>query len=212
MRNIRQKILDAAEIYLKDHSLEGAQINELCQLAGVSRTSFYREFKNLDDLFSCLISTLWTATLSEIIGASSTIASPQERLFHFSKQIALVAQSREYLPWNEQSISQAIQLLYSKDGQGLSAFTNVIAPFITGCQQDGGLRTDIRTEEISDWLLRQIWVLMSLPPTSIFNGDPLDRYIQIFIVDAMRPIDASTSGGGDVNQKLDQILDKLRYL
>lgn len=212
MRNIRQKILDAAEIYLKNHSLEGAQINELCQLAGVSRTSFYREFKNLDDLFSCLISTLWTATLSEIIETSSTIASPQERLFHFSKQIALVAQSREYLPWNEQSISQAIQLLYSKDGQGLSAFTNVIAPFITGCQQDGGLRTDIRTEEISDWLLRQIWVLMSLPPTSIFNGDPLDRYIQIFIVDAMRAIDASTSGGSDVNQKLDQILDKLRYL
>ena len=136
MSNIRQKILDAAEVYLKDHSLDGAQISELCQLAGVSRTSFYREFKNLDDLFSCLISSLWTATLSGIIETSSKIAAPQERLFHFTKQVALVAQSREYLPWSEQSISQAIQLLYSEDGQGLSAFTQVIAPFITGCQHN----------------------------------------------------------------------------
>lgn len=212
MSNIRQKILDAAEVYLKDHSLDGAQISELCQLAGVSRTSFYREFKNLDDLFSCLISSLWTATLSGIIETSSKIAAPQERLFHFAKQVALVAQSREYLPWNEQSISQAIQLLYSRDGQGLSAFTKVIAPFITGCQQDGGLRTDIRTEEISDWLLRQMWVLMSIPLTSIFDSDPLDRYIQIFIVDALRPTNTNVSGDSDINQKLDQILDKLRYL
>jgi len=212
MSNIRQKILDAAEVYLKDHSLDGAQISELCQLAGVSRTSFYREFKNLDDLFSCLISSLWTATLSGIIETSSKIAAPQERLFHFTKQVALVAQSREYLPWSEQSISQAIQLLYSEDGQGLSAFTQVIAPFITGCQQDGGLRTDIRTEEISDWLLRQMWVLMSIPLTSIFDGDPLDRYIQIFIVDALRPTNTNASGDSDINQKLDLILDKLRYL
>ena len=53
---------------------------------------------------------------------------------------------------------------------------------------------------------------MSIPLTSIFDGDPLDRYIQIFIVDALRPTNTNASGDSDINQKLDLILDKLRYL
>lgn len=212
MTSIRQKILDAAKSYLKDHSLAGAQINELCQRAEVSRTSFYREFKNLDDLFSAVITSLWTKILSDIIDAASNITSPEERLFYFAKQVALTAQSRDFIPYDEQSIRQAIQLLYREDTRGLSAFSDAIGPFITGCQQDGGLRSDIRTEEISDWLLRQMWLLMTIPLTSVYKDAPLDRYIQIFIVDALRPMTTSASNSDDVHKKLDHILDKLRYL
>ena len=212
MSSLRIKILATAEHYLKNHSLADAQINALCQSAGVSRTSFYREFKNLDDMFSCLVASMWVNILKDIIADVEAIEAPEQRLFEFSKQVASIAQSRRYLPWDEKNITHAVKLMHKEDGKGLAAILGVVSPFMLRCQQQGGLRQDLHSDEIADWILRQMWTLMSIPlPPSVAN-EPLDRYIQIFIVDALRPNTTTAAKADDINTKLDQILDKLRYL
>jgi AcrR family transcriptional regulator len=212
MSSLRIKILATAEQYLKSHSLADAQINALCQAAGVSRTSFYREFKNLDDMFSCLVASMWTNILKDIIADVEAIEAPEQRLFEFSKQVANIAQSRLYLPWDEENITHAVKLMHKDDSKGLAAILGVVSPFILHCQQQGGLRQDLHSDEIADWILRQMWMLMSIPLSPTFASEPLDRYIQIFIVDALRPSTAAVAKTDDINTKLDQILDKLRYL
>ncbi|NKI17528.1 TetR/AcrR family transcriptional regulator [Spongiibacter sp. KMU-166] len=212
MSSIRQKILDTATDYLREHTLAEAQINELCQLAEVSRTSFYREFKNLDDLFTCVVTQLWTERLRAIISESEQATCPRKRLFHFAKQLASTAQSRDYLPRDEASIGQAIHLLYREDSRAPAAFTDITQPFIATCQRDGGVRQDIPAEEVADWILRQMWVLVSIPLTPKPDAGALGRYLQLFIVDALRPLQDDSTQDDTVHHKLDAILDKLRYL
>ncbi|QQD17311.1 TetR/AcrR family transcriptional regulator [Spongiibacter nanhainus] len=209
MSNIREKILKAANTSLEERDLAELQINELCQLANVSRTSFYREFKNLDDLGAALATQIGKDILREAAQAADTLTDPRERLFQFIRRVATDSQSHRFLRWEK---SLATKLIQRENGLGLAVFFDVLGPVITRCQQDGALRGDLRTEEIADWLLRQWWLLSNLPLRNSAGREALDRYIQVFIVDALRPADASGSGSEDVHNKLDQILDKLRYL
>jgi AcrR family transcriptional regulator len=212
MSSLRVKILDAAIEYLTSHNLADAQINALCQTAGISRTSFYREFKNLDDMFSCLIITMWSQLLHDIIAEVEPIEAPDQRLFEFTKKVASTAQSQSYLAWDEKNVTQAVKLLYKEDGVGLTAIIRVVSPFILRCQQQNGLRQDLHSDEVADWILRQMWMLISIPLTIIFKDESLDRYIQVFIVEALRPNTAPAAKTDNIDNKLDQILDKLRYL
>jgi AcrR family transcriptional regulator len=199
MSKVRERILKAATDLRA--GLKSAQVQTICESAGVSRTSFYREFRNADDVVATLAIQHWTQSMASVVQTALALP-PQERWIEFMYMLAMRSNKQPTIINNE-NIIHVISLMYRDDGAHLDEIIEVMRPLIEKGQQEGTVRTDIGVAQIADWLLRQSWAQTSVP----FVGGDVEQqyrqYVKLFILPAL-----STTNQEPVKQVISEI-DKL---
>lgn len=186
MTALRERILKAAKQQFRHAGGRGLRVHDICESAGVSRTSFYREFRNTDDVVAALAVRRWSQALGEALAHAKMRDSAAERWSSFIFDMArrTAAEPEQFAAGD--GMIHVIGLMYRDDGAHLREIIDVIRPCIEASQREGTIRTDVSIEDIADWLLRQIWSLASVPFPSQPGAEDADaqlhRHIQHFIL------------------------------
>ena len=181
MATVRERILHVAQIAIENGQFDGTQVQMLCEQAKVSRTSFYREFRNVDDVIATLAISRWRRSLEKMIGKFQESQPDQEGWRLFFLEWASKSQGESEQLSAGGGVIQIVRLMYQGDGRYLTEITDVLNPVFEQGQSAGIIRTDVRPEYLSDWLLRQIWSLTSIPFPVCHTQQQLEQYFDSFI-------------------------------
>lgn len=80
----RKRLIEAARSVIFAHSYEGVSVDELCEAAGVTKSSFYHFFSSKQDLVLAAIESQWQwFEQTVLIPTFSDYLPPQEQILHF---------------------------------------------------------------------------------------------------------------------------------
>lgn len=214
MSKAQDKILDAARRCFREQGILQTNVLDIVNAAGVGRTTFYRQFRDLDDILVTLAARILTDSLPALTGElESTAGNARQRWRDFIAAIVQIGLRGSEDPLHaEVTYLRVIRLFYGNYGDKLRLLVEALAPLIDRAKTRGELRTDIASERIAEWLLRQAWALTSLPLSGRWQHSELDDYIDTFLLPSLlRPEgDGSTMQRlGDEVQRLAAIVNRL---
>lgn len=193
MSTVKERILEAARRHFREVGTRNARVQVICEAAGVSRTSFYREFANVDEVAASLTVQRWARSLSEALdGVAGLPVADAWREFI----AGMTLRSGTATGWGsaDDQLIHILGVLYRGDNAYLQDMVEVVRPFIEQGQQDGFLRTDVSVSRLADWLFRQIWAMTSVPFAGADPQAELRRYIDAFVLPPL--FKAGTESGG----------------
>ena len=80
---------------LKEKSMADIRVNELCELAGVNRSTFYRHYDNVSDLMDELIDEVFNMSL---MTSSRSMSDPKNTVNYINDTLMFFRDHREYDP------------------------------------------------------------------------------------------------------------------
>lgn len=198
--SLRERILQVTAELVQQQPVKSLRVQDICAAAGISRTSFYREFSNIDDVIGTHAIQRWRRTMTTVITGLPT-ATTLERWRQLLGVMTRLAASKADGLIRDDSVLYIIGLMYKDDGTHLKELIAVLRPMIEQARAEGVFRNDLSVEDIADWVLRQSWVLASVPlPGSNPDAD-LQRYIDLALAAVQKPAAAN-----------DQLLTEIRQL
>jgi AcrR family transcriptional regulator len=177
----------AARQCIFTHGVAGTSVQDISELAQVARSSFYRHFRDLDDVLVALAIGIWTEQLVTLTGEVQAIAGTRARWTHYVVRMvnsgaALQAQDNLF---SEDHFVRLVRLFYRGPQRPIDALVAVMTPLLDSGQTSGELRTDVSAAELAVWLLRQSWALCSAPPFGGWQAEELARYIETFVLPSL---------------------------
>lgn len=184
MRNVEQRILKAAEQCFVAHGVIATQVQQIVEAAGIARSTFYRYFRDVDDVLLKIVTQLWVLHLQQLLEQTSTLACPAQR---WRGLIVGMANSGSERPLGNAFVAEdiflhVVRLIYRNPQNAQAQLIERMVPAIKKAQANQELRTDIGAQQIAEWLLRQAWALSSTPPVEGWQTAELDNYIDIFLL------------------------------
>lgn len=184
MSNVEQRILKAAEQCFATCGSVATQVQHIVEAAGIARSTFYRYFRDVDDVLLKIVIRLWVSHLQEVLQQTSAFSNPAQR---WRSLIVAMARSGSELPlgnalYAEDSFLHVVRLVYRNPHSAQTHLIALMVPTIEKAQASQELRTDVGAQQIAEWLLRQAWALSSAPPVEGWQTTELDSYIDTFLL------------------------------
>jgi AcrR family transcriptional regulator len=184
MSNVEERILKAAEQCFATHGVIATQVQQIVEVAGIARSTFYRYFRDVDGVLLKIVIQLWVMHLQQVLEQTNTFTTPAQR---WRGLIVGMASSGSELPrgnalFAEDSFLHIVRLVYRNPQNAQTHLIELMVPAIKKAQANQELRTDIGAQQIAEWLLRQAWALSSAPPVDGWQTAELDNYIDIFLL------------------------------
>jgi len=142
----RDNILDTAEDLFKQFGIKRIPVEEICQKAGVSKMTFYKYFKNKNDL----VKVLWTKMYDEGMKKIETIINMDipfpEKVKHILKlkEESVARISHQFVHEYFNAYPELESFFADMYQKSLAFFIN----FFKNAQNEGHIRKDIRPEFI----------------------------------------------------------------
>jgi AcrR family transcriptional regulator len=169
-KSVRDRLIDAAEVCLRDKGIRSTTVSEVAEVAGVSRGWLYRHFPDKNSLLGAAIVRLdeayWSdshALLERIVGLDEKIAAGiRHGRTAYTDPGALLMKLRLDEPEEFAACAGAgVQGLVPD----LGAFW---ARYLIAARDNGEIHADVDVAEASEWVARVLLSLATVP------GDRLD--------------------------------------
>ncbi|MCW2690640.1 MAG: TetR family transcriptional regulator [Mycobacterium sp.] len=189
-RNIRDRLIDAAEVCLSAKGIHATTVSEVAEVAGVSRGWLYRHFSDKATLLGSAIVRLndafWSqshAALAQVDGIDQQFAAGV-RLGRtaYDDPGALVMKLRLEEPEDFAACAGAgVQGLVPD----LAAFWR---PYLLEARDRGEIHRDTDVAEASEWVARVLISLATVPGDTLDPGDPVQvlRHIRRYVMPGLR--------------------------
>ena len=212
--NVRNKILDSAQKCFRELGIRQTSVLDIVAAAGIGRSTFYRQFRDLDDILVTLAAQTFIARLPAFaVVLTRADLPPRERWRDFLAAIVENGQVTDAdNPLRGEDINLHVTRLYygaypDKHEQTIGA----MVPLIEAGKEANELRTDVASTRIAEWILRQTWALSSLPMSLRWERSELNDYIETFVLPSLLHRD-TTVGGDSATQRLSDEVDRLARL
>lgn len=187
MSKARDRIVAAARQCIFAKGVAATSVQDISEMAQVARSSFYRHFRDIDDVLVALAIGIWTEQLVTLTGEVQTIATVRQRWTHYLARMVTTGsqlQTQDSL-FSEDHFVRLVRLFYRGPKRPIDDLVAVMTPLLETAQASGELRTDVSVEELAIWLLRQSWALCSAPPFGGWQAGGLTRYIETFVLPSL---------------------------
>jgi len=212
MTSVRDRILRVARNSMAGGHTLNTQVQEICRQARVSRTSFYREFRNLNDVVAALAILRWRRVLERLVASHQQGEASRAGFRAFVLDLLANSQGESaYLDGGE-GMHQVLEAMYSDTASYLDPLTGVLIPFVKSWQQQGVVRSDVPAACLTDYLMRQIWSLTSVPfPVQGVDQD-LTTYLDCFVLPVVFAPVGQDRSDSQVLNKLDTLAQTLQRI
>ena len=181
----RAAIVRAARACIGAKGISGVAVEDILREAGVSRATLYRQFASLEAIFIHVTVTetqrLLRATIRQI---EAEDAPPREKFTALFIALCRQIGSDPFVGYLEESDSASIartRMIVADPGEFrrlCSPLTRMLARHV----QAGALRRDLEAEDMSEWLLRNVWSARTVAPMVGGRRVDLADYAARFIV------------------------------
>jgi AcrR family transcriptional regulator len=156
---IVQKIMAAAKYLLFRYGTRKVSIEEICREAGVSKMTFYRHFKDKDDITLCVLQSHFTDRMNEYEGILKQDIPFEDKL---KKILDIKIDNVKSI--NDEVLNEILTDKYSRIGKWLTELnieeTGKIREFICSAQAKGEIRSDVKVELVL-FMIEKTWDLLS---------------------------------------------------
>jgi AcrR family transcriptional regulator len=173
-------ILDAAARCVRRYGLRRTTMEEVARLAGVSRGTVHRYFRDKDTLLREVFSRADSQVIREITAVMDAQATLLEQV------VALALRLRAYedealLELRDTEPEVVAVMLTSGAGPMLGRWVDVLVPYVEAAVARGEVRADLDVRRASEWTMRIILSLQTTPSVTFDRTEPAD--LRAFLAD-----------------------------
>lgn len=211
MSKVEEKILEAARQCFSIHGGVATQVQQIVETAGIARSTFYRHFRDVDDVLLTLVIQLWVQHLEHLLTHLAAQPDTAQRWRQLLvNMVELSSQSGQgNALFSGSSFLHVVQLFYRDTQRAQQRLIEVLVPSIKKAQATLQVRTDIGAEQIAEWLLRQAWALSSIPPKDGWQPSELGVYIDTFVLPGLLPGPALNNHANEASEQLRHEVQRL---
>jgi len=175
-----QLILDAAARCVRRYGLRRTTMEEVARVAGVSRGTVHRYFRDKDTLLREVLSRADSEVVREITAAMDAQPTLLEQI------VALALRTRAYeeealLELRDTEPEVVAVMLTSGAGPMLGRWVDVLVPYLEAAVARGEVRADLDVRRASEWTMRIILSLQTTPSVTFDRTAPGD--LRAFLAD-----------------------------
>lgn len=184
-RSDRDRILDAAEVCLRDRGIRQTTMAEVAAAAGVSRAWLYRLYQDKTTLFGAVMVRIdtahWQAEGARVRAATTLVDAVVESVLLARKmqQRPLIAQLRESEP---EAFSEVASFGMKHFIPWLSATWR---SYVIDAQERGEVRSDFPLDWAAEWMAR-IVLSLSTVPSDVIDVDDRES-MRPFVAELLTP-------------------------
>jgi AcrR family transcriptional regulator len=176
----RERLLDAAEICLKEHGIRRTTMAMVAEQAGVSRAWLYRHFPDKPTLVGAAVVRLDEAFWDEAharIRRQKGLARKVAEAVRMSRahEPPLALQLREQEP-EEFALAVGKELQQAMPGMG-----DFWHPYLAEARDAGEVRADLDVPRAAEWVIRVVLSLVTLP-----RDDDVLPFLEEFLLPSLR--------------------------
>lgn len=209
MSKARNRILRVAKNYLEDGGTLAIQIQDICKQAEVSRTTFYREFQNANEVVATLAINRWRHSLQRMVVKYRLMEPSVEQWKLFLLEFSQQSQGESSYLERGDGMIKVIEVLYRKDSHYLQQLTEILEPCIQQAQREGLIRGYLEPVFIVDWLMRQIWGVSSVPFPGPKEEQSLSTYLKDFVYPTLFTTSSKQGESEEIISKIDRLAQTL---
>lgn len=149
MNENKKNIIATTARLIREKGCENVTVQDICREAFVARSTFYYQFKSIDDVIDQMFKYNYIMT-QEHLDRLNACGSPLEKLFYFHRlNLASVLENGAEL--GKINISKKV-----RDGSPIGITyeylysTNFIVPYIRQCQKQGIIRNPAPAEKLAE--------------------------------------------------------------
>ena len=189
-RSVRDRLIDAAEVCLRDKGLRSTTVSEVAEVAGVSRGWLYRHFPDKSSLLGAAIVRLndayWSeshAMLEQIEGLDQQIAAGiRHGRTAYTDPGALLMKLRVDEPEEFAACAGAgVQGLVPDLGDFWSRY-------LVAARDNGEVHADVDVAEASEWVARAVLSLATVPGERLdaTDHDAVLAHVRRYVMPGLR--------------------------
>ena len=189
-----QLILDAAARCVRRYGLRRTTMEEVARVAGVSRGTVHRYFRDKDTLLREVLSRADSEVVREITAAMDAQPTLLEQI------VALALRTRAYeeealLELRDTEPEVVAVMLTSGAGPMLGRWVDVLVPYLEAAVARGEVRADLDVRRASEWTMRIILSLQTTPSVTFDRTSPDDlrAFLADHLITGFGPIPARAS-------------------
>ena len=193
---------------MKAGGLSNLTVNSIADSAGISRSTFYRTFPNVE---AAVIQVILDASRGVMLEGREALDQElpfEEKLAAFMVYVIVHVPQNKWIstllkPTNK---SFSANYILRGDSAALNVIAEVFAPLLEEGRIKGELRNDLGNDGISEWMLRNIWSLMTEPARGLNNPEAIQIYISTYVLPSILRTDKTIAVA---KNELDDILRSL---
>jgi len=176
------RILAAAEACIRRWGIRRVSMNDVAREAGVSRGSVYRYFADRDALVQAALERVAVQRVREaepVVRAEPTLAGKVAQAAVFVRHLA---DDERVLGLQEHPGEPQLATLRLASAHGMfELWVDFWIPFLTDATQTGEVRADLDLRQASEWIMRMLISLVTVPSVTIDLNDA--RQVRRFVED-----------------------------
>jgi TetR/AcrR family transcriptional repressor of nem operon len=182
--DVRERLLEAGLLSFHQHGFNGCGVQEIADLAGVPKGSFYNYFESKEVLGAEVLDHYWhERTRGSLRLLSDESLRPAERLHRYFTAQAEKLASLDYkcgcLMGNlAAELSDHSKLISDRLSSIFAGWTRALATCIRDAQRAGEVRTDIDADALAAFLLHA-WEGATLRARIEKDGRPLAQFMEV---------------------------------
>lgn len=203
----------AAERCFLERGVRETTVEDILRESGVSRTTFYRNYPNIDAVALQVILKSGVDEHTKIIEKLKKDTPVPARLTQLLTEIILSATTRDWagVIFNDKNALTLARLFLESQTTGVRQLSDSLKPLLMEAREAGLTRPNMKWIEVAEWLLRCIWLLIVVPQPGGWKREDLHRYVATYIVPAViadQPTQTSKQIFSlDEQEKISQLLD-----
>ncbi|HSO95403.1 MAG TPA: helix-turn-helix domain-containing protein [Acidimicrobiia bacterium] len=184
-----ERILRAAETCVRRWGIRRVSMSDVALQAGVSRGSVYRYFSGRDALVQALLERVAVANVAEAEPAVRRQRSLAAKVAEAAVFVRHLADDERRLGLHEHPGEPALATLQLAATPAM--FAHWVAfwiPFLDEARASGEVRGDLDVRQASEWIMRILISLVTVPSVTVDLDDPrqLRAYIEDHLVHGFR--------------------------
>lgn len=180
----RDRLLDAAELCLRQNGIRRTTVAQVADQAGVSRAWLYRHFPDKAALLGAALVRMdeayWGQAHREVAKSKDLAAqvTTAVRLGRTIQPRPLVLELRESEP---EAFAAVVGSGVREVVPGLAGFW---LRYVEAARDTGQVRADLDVQRAAEWVLRVVVSLVTLPGEAVDADDPrsVKRFVQEFLI------------------------------
>ena len=162
-RNVINQCLDAAVACFKERGIAATRMDDVAVQAGMARSKLYRYFRNRDELVISVVEREALSMVGEILPALDRYRNAQNRLVEgMLMALERISASPALSSIVNPRSASAHQVILTTD-QLIQIGVDAAQPTIAQALRDGVLRKNLDMQQVSDWILRILISLLTVP-------------------------------------------------
>lgn len=211
-RDTRAELIAAAWACFEALGAKSASADDIAARAGISRSSFYRYFKGMDELIAAMATEIGVANLRSALSRSGDEERRIDWTLFVCNAVWGVLHDRRHAEIESTGADTVHTIYQARVGGHFVELVAVLVPSLEVDRGRGSLRSDRTAEDLAEWLLRQIWSLSSAPPPGGWSYDELVAYARTFITPGIAPYREPADGTTSVPDQVARLKDALVFI